>query len=211
MLPHPADWKVLLIGGSSGVGKTTIAREIGLHCGISWIQVDDLRLAFQRSHVTFPAGTSALYFFTETPDIWSKSPELLRDGLIAAGQVLSPALEVLIENHVDTFAPIVIEGDATLPSLFARPSVRTRTIDGSVRAVFLVEPDEEMLLANIMARRRGIAEYTEAELYTQARTAWLYGQWLADEAQRFRLSVVESRPRPTLVERIMAEVYPSRL
>lgn len=206
MLPHRTGWKVLLIGGSSGVGKTTVSREIGLHCGTSWFQVDDLRLAFQRSHATLPEGTSALYFFTETPDIWSMSPELLRDGLIAVGQVLSPALEVMIENHVDTHAPIVIEGDAILPSLFARPPVRTRSIDGSVRSVFLVEPDEEMLLANIMARRRGITDYSEAELFTQARTAWLYGQWLAQEAQHSRLPVVEARPRSTLVERIMAKV-----
>jgi 2-phosphoglycerate kinase len=206
MSPHQADWKVLLIGGSSGVGKTTVAEQIGLHIGISWFQVDDLRLAFQRSHVTFPEGTPALYFFTGTPNIWSRSPELLRDGLIAVGQVLSPALEVIIENHVDTFAPIVIEGDGILPSLFARPSVRTRAIDGSVRSVFLIEPDEEVLLANIMARDRGVTGYSEAEQSTQAQAAWLYGQWLAQEARRFCLPVVEARPRSTLVERIMARV-----
>jgi hypothetical protein len=33
---------------------------------------------------------------------------------------LSSALEVVIENHVDTAAPIVIEGDGVLPSLYAR-------------------------------------------------------------------------------------------
>ena len=37
-------------------------------------------------------------------------PELLCDGLIGVGQALSPALEVVIENHVDTVAPVVIEG-----------------------------------------------------------------------------------------------------
>lgn len=32
-------WTVLLIGGSSGVGKTIVARELGLQLGVPWAQV----------------------------------------------------------------------------------------------------------------------------------------------------------------------------
>src|SRR5579863_1269475 len=68
------DWKILLVGGSSGVGKTLIAREIGLRFGIPWLQVDDLRLAFQWSHVTLPEHSDALYLF-QNADRWQLSPE----------------------------------------------------------------------------------------------------------------------------------------
>ena len=74
MMPHQTEWMVLLIGGPSGVGKTIVARQIGLRFGVSWLQVDDLRLAFQRSHATFPRGTAALHCFEKTPDVWRMPP-----------------------------------------------------------------------------------------------------------------------------------------
>jgi len=165
--------------------------------------VDDLRLALQWSRVTLPQETAALYFFEETPGIWNLPPQRLCDALVAVGEVIAPAIEVVITNHVDTKAPLIIEGDGILPSLVARPEVRDRAADGHVLVVFLVEPEEEMLFANMRARRRGIAERTEEELRTEARAKWLYGQWLAAEALRFGLPVLESRPWSTLLERLM--------
>ncbi len=56
------------------------------------------------------------------------------------------------ENHVDTADPVVIEGDAILPSLLSRPTVQTRTSHGQIQAVFLVEPEEDALLAHMDVR-----------------------------------------------------------
>lgn len=205
------EWAVLLIGGSSGTGKTLLAKQSGLRLGISWFQVDDLRLALQRSRVILPEHTEALYFFDETPHVWELPAERLRDALIAVGQVMAPALEVMIENHVDTAAPVIIEGDAILPSLLARPSVQDRAANGNVRAVFLVEPEEDAIFANMVARNRRIAARTETELRTEARAKWLFGRWLADDAARYNLPVVEPRPWLTLLERVMMVMNTSSL
>lgn len=201
--PRQTTAEVLLLGGASGTGKTSLAKQLGLHLGRSWLHVDDVRLAFQRAHVTLPAQTEALYFFEETPAVWSLPPERLRDGFIAVGQALSPALEVIIENHVDTVAPVVIEGDAILPSLWSRPSVRACMSTGHVQAVFLVETEEQVVLTNILGRGRRLSGRPERELRTEARAKWLYGQWLAQQAQRFGVPVVASRPWSTLLERIL--------
>jgi 2-phosphoglycerate kinase len=205
------NWVVLLIGGSSGVGKTSVANQLGLRLGASWLHVDDIRLALQRSRVTLPERTEALYFFEEAPTIWTLPPERLRDGLIGVGQVLSPALEVIIENHVDTGAPVVIEGDAILPSRWSRPSVRDRVSKGHVQAVFLVESEEEVVFANIVVRGRGLGTRPERELRTEARAKWLYGQWLAEEAHRYGLPVLKPHPWSTLVERILTASSASEL
>lgn len=202
---------ILLIGGASGVGKTSVAKQLGLRLGRSWLYLDDVRLAFQRSRVTLPEKTEALYFFEETPAVWTLPPEHLRDGLIGVGQVLSPALEVIIENHVDTAAPVVIEGDAILPSLWSRPSVRDRVSKGQVQAVFLIETEEEAMLTNVLARGRGVGARPETELRTEARAKWLYGQWLAEEAHRYGLPVMEPRPWSTLVARILTARSASEL
>ena len=198
-----ASWKVLLIGGSSGVGKSHIARQLGLRFGISWLAVDDLRLAFQRSRVILPHKSEALSFFEETEAVWGLPPEQLRDVLIALGKVMSPAIEVIIENHVDTADPVVIEGDAVLPSLFQHPSVQERSSKGQVQAVFLVEPDEDVLFAHMDARYRVLADHNEALLRSMAHTRWLHGLWLAAQARNAGLPVLEPHPWETLAERIM--------
>jgi 2-phosphoglycerate kinase len=210
MVASPTNWEVLLIGGSSGVGKTTVARRIGRQLGRSVVHVDDLRLAFQHSRVHLPdaAGTAALYFFWDAPDVWQRPPAELRDALIAVGAALAPAIEIVVANHIDQaeMGPIVIEGDNIVPALVARPMIHELATSGRVRGLFLVEPDEGTLLANSMARGRHGFGQTEAEQRTEARAHWLYGQWLADEALRWRMPVLEPRPSETLDERVMAAI-----
>ena len=89
--------------------------------------------------------------------------------------------------------------------------MRDRAKSGLVQGVFLVEPEEDMLLANIVARGRGTAGQSEAELRTEAHAKWLYGQWLAHEAQRYGLPVLHPRPWSTLLERIITVAGESRL
>jgi 2-phosphoglycerate kinase len=199
------DWEVLLIGGPSGVGKTVAATQLARQLGIPCLEVDDIRLALQYSRVRLSteAETSALYFL-ETEGIWRLSPTRLRDALIAVGEVLSPALEIIVANHVATRAPVIIEGDGIVPSLLARPSIRDYAEKDVVRAVFVVEADEAAIRKGILMRARGTAGKTEEELDVQASTSWLYGQWLAREAERYGLEVLEGSPWASLAERILA-------
>ncbi|GCE22694.1 hypothetical protein [Dictyobacter kobayashii] len=150
------DWKVLLIGGSSGSGKTEVARQLGLRLGLPWLQVDDLRLAFQHSQVALPQqqATRDLYFFAETSHIWQLAAETLCDGLIASSRALIPALEIVIANHIDTDAPLIIEGDNILPELVERPLLQRYTDKGQIHTVFLYESEAARLQANIEARAR---------------------------------------------------------
>ena len=162
--------------------------------------MDDLRLAFQRARVSLPENTDALYFDT-VPSFRRLSPEEQCDGLIAVGEALSPALEVIIEHHVDLSLPIVIEGDGIVPSLLSRKPVVERA--ESVRTVFLIEPEETEILGNMMARSRAISDRTGEQLRNEAHAKWLHGQWLAREATAHSLPIVRPRPWETLVERII--------
>ncbi len=198
------DWKVLLIGGPSGVGKTIAAQHLARSLGISWAQADDFRLVLERE--TSPATHPGLHFFVATPDVWRLTPEKLRDGFIATGQSVSHALEIVVANHVVTNAPIVLEDDGLLPAMAAQRVFAGLDVGNSVRAVFIHEPDENFVFANMHKRGRGFHDREKAEQLVQTHAAWLYGQWLADEARRYRLPVLEPRPWETLVERILAVV-----
>lgn len=201
-------WTVLLIGGVSGAGKTVVARQLGLQFGVSWLQVDDLRLALQHSGAALPdAGdTAALRFFLDTPAVWQRPADQLCDGLIAVGQAMSAAIEIVVANHVGTVAPVVIEGDSIVPALLVRPMLRDYVQNGHLCAVFLVEPDESVVLTNMTARGRGLTGRIEAELRTEARAKWLYGQWLTREAQHHGLPVLAPRPWATLAGRIIEAI-----
>jgi len=169
--------------------------------------VDDLRLAFQHSRVALPDrdDTAALYmFWGEVALMWDRRPEELCAGLITLGQAMSPAIEVVVENHVDNPRPIIIEGDNIVPAFFARPSMQERATGSRVASLFLIEPDEDAFMANFLARG-GWSTLDQAPEWmpTQVRAKWLYGQWLADEAKRYGIPVVEPRPWDTLAERIL--------
>jgi 2-phosphoglycerate kinase len=184
----PADWLVLLIGGSSGVGKTTVAPEIARRLGGAWLMVDDLRLALRRSGLPIPDST-------RVEDIHEPG------GLAEDGEALAPVIEVVIENHVDQRIPVVIEGDGILPSIFDRPPVRERATGGRVRAVWVHEPDPGALYANVLARGR---DGWREDLRWYARRSVAHGDWLRREAERRGLATVPARPPGTLASRIIA-------
>lgn len=197
-------WTVALIGGSSGVGKSTTAEQVGLRFGVPWLQLDDVRLALQSSRVTLPERTEALYFFEETPNVWRLPPERLRDGLIALSDVLSVAVEAVVEKHVTSAAPVLIEGDSIVPSMLTRRSLRDAVHDKRVRPIFVIESEEEAIRASLEARGQEHATPTDTELRVEARAKWLHGQWLATEARDRGLAVLEARPWQTLALRIEA-------
>ena len=198
--------KVLLIGGASGTGKTTLAKALSASLGIAWVQVDDLRLALQRSNVRLPTAqaTEALYYFERTPDVWSLPAERLRDGLIATGEAMIDAIAIVVENHIVQNDPAVIEGDGILPSLLAHPGLRTYAATGHLRAAFLTSASEDELLRSMIDRGRGVPDRRPDELARIAAMNWLFSAWLEADARRRNLPVIPTGPRDTLVERVAA-------
>lgn len=202
-------WSVLLIGGASGTGKTTTAKAIARELGISWVQVDDLRLAMQWSDVRLPSvsASDALYFFLHTPEPWTRPAIDLRDALIATGEAMTNAIAIVTANHVAQNDPVVIEGDGILPGIVEHPEVRELVADGRVRTVFVMPESADELLTSMIARGRG--EHLDAaspETHRIAEMNWLFADWLKRGATERRIPVVATQPWSTLARRILSAV-----
>jgi 2-phosphoglycerate kinase len=200
-------WRVFLIGGSAGVGKTRVAQVLARQLGLSVLLADDIRLSIQQ--VTTPAEQPGMHYFLAHPTIWQKPPEAVCEGFITVGNALARPLSAVIAHHVcvESAGPVIIEGDGILPALAARRDFSSMhftstPVTGSVCAVFLVESDEEMIRQNMRQRGYTFDRLARREQETFVHASWLYGQWLHRQAERYRLPVVQSRPWETLVERV---------
>jgi 2-phosphoglycerate kinase len=209
---NPLDWRVLLIGGSSAAGKTVVAQELAQRFGVSVLLVDDVRLAIQQ--VTTPAQLPDLHIFVSEQQAAQLTPELMRDGLVAVGRAIAPALKIIVAHHVVVAGagPIIVEGDGILPELASQRRFQELKhfwglqTGREVRAVFLFEPDEEAIFQNMRSRDRGFQDLAPDEQRTIARASWLYGHWLRQEALAHELPAVPARPWESLTERVLAAI-----
>jgi 2-phosphoglycerate kinase len=189
-------WKVYLIGGASGVGKTQVSYRVALHLGVGITEIDDFQNALER--MTTPEQYPDLHLFSTNPDAFFRMDESQKlEHTLGYASVMAKALEPVIANRLDGGPSILLEGDFLLPSVAARPTFDGIPANGNIRAVFLYEEDEEQILQNFLAREREIQQI-------RARQSWLYSEWLRQEAARLDIPTVAARPWETVFERTLA-------
>lgn len=190
-------WQVFLLGGASGVGKTALSYPLARHLGVGITEVDDFQVVLEC--MTTPEQQPAIHFWRTHPAPHTLTPDVIVAQGIAIGAALTPALAAVIGNHVESRTPIVLEGDFILPSLLAHPAVAPLRAAGQVRAAIVHEPERAQILANYLRR-----EPDAGEQHGRAEVSWRYGQWLAQEAQRYRVPVLLARPWASALDRLLA-------
>ncbi|WP_030672011.1 AAA family ATPase [Streptomyces sp. NRRL B-1347] len=193
--PRQPDWRVLLVGGASGTGKTTVSRALARQFDVPVVEVDDIVEALLA--VTRPEHLPELHVWRTHPEAAYEAPESVVERQIAIARALLPAVEAVVANHVDTDTPVIVEGDYLLPDL--------AVAGGPVRAVFVHEDDPAQVVANYLAR-----EPDAGPQHHRADVSVLYGRWLADRARASGVPVVTSRPWHDLTHRAGAQACPAR-
>jgi 2-phosphoglycerate kinase len=204
---HP-EWQVILIGGSSGTGKTVVGQELARRLGVSLVLVDDIRLAIQA--VTTCEHNPTIYTFIAEGSTVMRSPAAVRDGLIAVAKAMEPALRIIMAHHlaVAGAGAIVIEGDGILPQLVSPQylsgldELRGVPTERTIRPAFLHEADKDALFQNMLNRGRGFQDMSAEEQRAFSEGSWLFGQYIARQAQANKLPLLPARPFDTLAERI---------
>jgi 2-phosphoglycerate kinase len=194
-------WQVVLFGGASGVGKTSVSYRLAHAFRVGLTEVDDFHIVLKR--MTTPAQQPALHFFDlHAAEVLLLDDEQMLGHLRDTSEAMSGAMELVIGNHLADGAPMVLEGDWLLPSLAVRPAYDGIPANGQVGAVFLYEEDEQQILRNYRAR-----EGTDQP--HRARVSWYHSEWLRREAERLGLPAVPARPWDTVLERVIAALQPA--
>jgi len=193
---------VLVLFGASGTGKSTAAQAISRRHGVTWLQVDDLRLALQYSRATLPEGNDKLYYFLDHPDYALEPADDVRRAFIGTAEAMLPAIRIVLESHVATGVPMVIEGDGILPALALDPLVRPLVDAGVVRFCCVEAESRRELLDNMIARGRGMDNIDQVRAARQADANWAFNNWLGATSRTLGIPVVSTQPLATLAERI---------
>jgi 2-phosphoglycerate kinase len=194
-------WQVLLIGGASGVGKTNVSYRLAQHYGASITEVDDFQVILER--MTTPEQQPVPHYWREHPDEARRMDEERQLAhMLSYSAVMATALELVIANHIESRAPIVLEGDFILPWLAVQPTYDEMAAEGQVRGLFLYEANEEQLRRNYRAREG-------EDQPGRARASWRHSEWLRAECARLGVPTIPARPWDTVLARAIAATGPS--
>ncbi len=204
--------RILLIGGSSGTGKTELGRALSREFRIPLLLVDDVRMAIQA--VTTPEDRPDLHVFIAKDTKAFESPEAMCEGLIKVAAAIEPALHAIMAHHiiVDGSGPIIMEGDGILPRLspveylLNNKEFHNSPPNDLIRSLFLHEPDKELIHQNMLLRGRGFREISPEEQRIHAEGSWLFGKYLVEEARRYNLEIFTARPYDDLLNRVISSI-----
>lgn len=184
MADRVAGFKVLLIGGASSAGKTTLAHAVAAAIGAEVMSLDPLRDGQLEEELAAPAT-------------WTRSPDEIVALIVAAGKAFAALLAEQVETARAEKRTTVIEGERILPG-------HVLGVADGVRALFLVEDDPAALRENLAARSRRFASLTPSVQATVVEVDYRLGRLIEREAVEHGHPVLRPRPWETSVRRAEA-------
>lgn len=183
-------WRVLLVGGASGVGKSKFAAALAQRYSVGTAETDDLLAAVRA--VTNRATHPLLH--EPVPALGDSAVQ----AQIDIAHALQPAVRAVVATHLDYGPPVILEGDYLLPGIIDDSRFGT-----SVRAVFIHEPERDQIAANLATREPSRPSQGRAHVN------WLYGEHLRAEAAVRGIPILVARPWTTQLDRI-ADILAAR-
>ena len=181
-------WTVLLVGGSSGIGKSRLTRELAKEYKAKIIEADDICCAV-KSMTTVDSYPAIHYWYGDVD--WRHISVLENVAWLSkVSEELSPGLKAVVDNHIGGESPVIIEGDfisAEFAASFKSPNVK---------AIYVYEPDEAQIVNNYLKREGGAPQHFRASISAE------YGKKLKFDCDKYGMTLVESRPWNTLISRV---------
>lgn len=178
-------WIATLVCGASGVGKSHAARGLAARYNAPIGEADDIVTALKA--ITTSEHHPLLHSWENHPEAADWDAERIADLHLAVADALLPAFRAVIADHVESGAPIVLEGDYLLPELAAEEGVRA----------FVLTDDAQRITENYRSR-----EPDQGDQSRRAKVSTLISDRLARRAGGIGIPVIPARPWPDTLDRI---------
>jgi 2-phosphoglycerate kinase len=193
-LDHPL---LVLIGGVTGVGKSTVATQLGGRLGITRVvATDQLRQVVRAffSHDFMPAVHHSSFDVAKALSVLPDDESGVVAGFLRQAHDLAPGIDALVQRAVSEGTPLVLEGVHLLPDI-PDPRLRGETI---VVHVLLTVRNERAHRAHFHLRGaqtpRGAERYLEA--FDRIR---VLQEYLIERAAREGIPIIDGEgPEPAL-------------
>ncbi len=189
--------RLILIGGSAGVGKTSVARTLARDLGAGWLQLDTVWIAMKAAAGRGSSAFSLLDVAGRMQRDGDSDEELLA-AHVAASEAVCEVLPAVFAFELDTHSVLVADGAWLLPSFVDRLNLP----ETEVRCVFLQHSDIHGVAAALAPRLGGRPAQERHERMN--RRIWHYGAWVGEQARIHNLPVLDPLPFPTLTDRTRA-------
>ena len=186
--------RLILVGGSAGSGKTTVAQTIASDLDAGWLQLDTVWIAMKAA----TRHGSPEYRLLDVDDRMRRggdSDEELLAAHVAASEVVCAVLPEVFAFELETRPVLVADGAWLLPSFVAGLGVPNTELC----SVFLQHADVDGVAAALAPRLRG--RPPQARHVRMNRQIWQYGAWVRDQARAHGLPVLDPLPFATLTDR----------
>lgn len=184
---------VLLIGGSSGTGKSHLARQLSEYYKTPLTEVDDIRIALQQ--IVDKEKYPTLFTFIDNPNFYDKYTEhQFADKLLDIAKIVWKSLDVLISKHIACNEPIIFEGDSIIPDLLAQRDTH------DIKAIFIYDNIQKIKERQVKRNRDSKGEEKDN---LNALFSDTYGKEIKRQAEAHGFVAISASPIETLFERTL--------
>ncbi|MDH3900740.1 MAG: hypothetical protein OEU51_06815 [Gammaproteobacteria bacterium] len=188
---------ILLIGGATGTGKSTVASELAFRMGISRIQSTDMMREIIRSYLTPQVVPTLGYSSFEA---WRGLPapaegqELEIEAPVVAGflaqfAAMKPALQATIERAIKERQHLILEGVHVVSTELEAPG---KDSPGIVVPLMLATMEKEMLGKQLRRRGREASVHKPSRYLDNLDNIWELQSYLLSEADRAGVAIIQN-------------------
>ncbi|MCP4287037.1 MAG: hypothetical protein GY792_21745 [Gammaproteobacteria bacterium] len=204
---------ILLIGGTTGCGKSTIATEVAHRLGVVRIQSTDMLREVMRMMI--PKRLSPV-LHTSSFDAWRSLPdkfanqadveERIADGYRAQMELLSVPCEAVIQRALKERVALILEGIHVHPALL---NYVDRREDAVIIPIMLAVLKQDNLRKHLRGRGQMAPNRDSKKHLSNFDRIWALQSFLLSEADRNRIPIIANDDREKSTAQVMKAIIDS--